>query len=100
MKKLIILLAVAVVLLQAPAVSAQVMKAEGEVIVVNEEQLIELAGQEKFGDLMGVLKKLVQKNLPAEGAEEQAVFTGQITILDFKYLPAGKLKIYYCREEG
>ena len=98
MKKIIILLVAVVIFLQAPAASAQVMKAEGEVIVVEEEQLIELAGQEKFADLMGVLKKLVQNNLPAAGEEEQVASTAQITILDFKYLPEGKLEIHYGLE--
>ncbi|GAB6099431.1 hypothetical protein JCM16358_13100 [Halanaerocella petrolearia] len=92
MKKIIIFCLVFTFLaVQAPVVLAQTVQADHQVLTVKEEQLIELATQEKFNSLMQVMEKLVQDNL---STVKEEIKLAKINVIDFKY-QVEEIMIYY-----
>jgi len=92
MKKITtVMLLVGFLCLQVTAAVAKPVEVENEVLVVAEDELVELTAQEKFTDLMVIMKELVQQKI--ESGEE--LKRDDIIIDDFELEPEQGFKIYY-----
>jgi len=85
------MLLVGLLCLQVTAAVAKPVEVESEVLVVAEDELVELTAQEKFTDLMVIMKELVQQKI--ESGEE--LERDDIIIDDFELEPEQGFKIYY-----
>ncbi len=90
-KSIIISLVLLILVMQAPFALAETIKLDSEVLQIKQEELLELASEEKFEDLTEVMEKLVQNSL----SKLEKVTLEEINIIDFEYQQNNALNIYY-----
>ena len=90
-KGVIIFSLISFLFLTSLPVGAEDINVESQVLVVSENKLVELSAQQKFDDLIVIMKELVK----AELKEDEEVEIAEITITDFELVPGQGFKIYY-----
>ena len=90
-KRVIIFSLIAFLFLTSLPVGAEEINVKSQVLVVSENKLVELSAQQKFDDLIVIMKELVK----AELKEDKELKIAEITITDFELVPEQGFKIYY-----
>ena len=84
-----LILVITFLLLSVQIVDAQEIEVESRVLNVSENELVELSAQQKFDDLIIIMKELVKQNI------KEKVKLKEILINDFNLLPEQGYKINY-----